>query len=97
VDGGKLEHRAKGLIVVDAGPLGEAAKDSTSLVPLQGSIRVELVLEDPFYGDDVGANRTRDKIPSVVGNQIIIFCLYGVAPGRVGEGSTDGGGHRRER
>jgi hypothetical protein len=54
------------------------------------------VLEDPLAGDDVGANRTRDKIPSVVGDQSSIFILHGMTPGQVGEGSADGGGHRRE-
>jgi hypothetical protein len=31
-------------------------------------VGVELVLEDPFAGYDVGANRMSDKIPSVVGD-----------------------------
>jgi hypothetical protein len=39
-----------------------------SLVPLQGVVGVELVLEDLFVSDDVGANEMRDKIPSVVGD-----------------------------
>jgi hypothetical protein len=55
------------------------------------------VIEDLFIGDDVGANRTRDKIPSIVSDQSIIFFLHGMTPGRVGEGNADGGGHRRER
>jgi hypothetical protein len=55
-DHDRLDHRAEGLIVVDAGSLGEAAKDTVSLVPLQGTVRVELVLQNPFVGDDVGAN-----------------------------------------
>jgi hypothetical protein len=38
-----------------------------------------------------------DKIPSVVGDQSIIFFLHGMTPGWVGEGGTDGGGHWRER
>jgi hypothetical protein len=68
-----------------------------NLVPLRGAIGVELVIEDPFAGDDVGANRMRDKIPSVVGDQRIIFFLHGVVLGWVNEGDIDGGGHRRER
>jgi hypothetical protein len=63
------------------------------LIPFQGAIGVELLLEDPFVGDDVGANRTRDKISSVVGDQNIIFFLHGTAPRRVSEGSADRGGH----
>jgi hypothetical protein len=67
------------------------------LIPFQGAVGVELLLEDPFVGDDVGANRTRDKISSVVGDQNIIFFLHGTMPGWVGEGGADGGGHQRER
>jgi hypothetical protein len=72
-------------------------KDPTSLVPFQGAVGIEFVLKDLFTGDDVGANRMRDKISSVAGNQSIIFFLHGMAPQRVGEGSVDGSGHRRER
>jgi hypothetical protein len=35
VDCGRLDHWVEGLIVVDTGSLGEAAKDPVSLVPLQ--------------------------------------------------------------
>jgi hypothetical protein len=45
---GQLDHRTEGLIVVDAGLLGEHVKDPTSLVPLQRVIGVELVLENPL-------------------------------------------------
>jgi hypothetical protein len=55
------------------------------------------VLEDPFASDDVEANRMRDKISSVVGDQSIIFFLHGTSSRRVTEGGTDGGGHWRER
>jgi hypothetical protein len=48
VDGGRLDNWAESLIVVNTGPLGEAVKNSMSLVPLQGAVRVELVLEDLF-------------------------------------------------
>jgi hypothetical protein len=55
------------------------------------------VLEEPFAGDDVGANRMRDKITSVIGEQSIIFFFHGMAPGRVSKGGADRGGHQRER
>jgi hypothetical protein len=83
--------------VVDTEPLGEDAKNPTSLVPLQCTIGVELVLEDPLAGDDVGVNRTRDKISNIVGDQSSIFFLHDTVPGRVSEGGMDGGGHQRER
>jgi hypothetical protein len=96
-DGGRLNHRAEGLIVVDVGPLGEAMKVPMSLVSLQGSMGVELVIEDPFARDDVGTNRMKYGIPSIVGDQSIIFFLHGTVLGRVDEGGADGGGHRKER
>jgi hypothetical protein len=97
VDRGWLDHWAEGLIVVDTGPLGEAAKDPTSLVPLHDAVKVELVLEDPFVGDDIGDNRMREKISSIVPDQSIILSLHGAVPGQVSEGGADGGGHRREQ
>jgi hypothetical protein len=42
------------------------------------------MLEDPLADDDVGANRTRDKISSVVGDQSSIFFLHGTTPGLLG-------------
>jgi hypothetical protein len=51
------------------------------------------MLKDSFVGDNIRVNRTRDKIPSVVGDQNIIFFLHGTAPRRVSEGSADRGGH----
>jgi hypothetical protein len=50
---GWLDHRAEGLIVVDAESLGEAVKDPTSLVPFQRAVGDELVLENLFASDDV--------------------------------------------
>jgi hypothetical protein len=93
-DSGRLDHRAEGLIVVDAGSLGEATKGPASLVLLQGTIGVKLVLENPFVSDDIGANGARDKILGVVGDQGSKLFFHGTAPVRIDEGGTDGGGHR---
>jgi hypothetical protein len=95
-DGGRLNHQAEGLIVVDIGLLGEAAKNPASLVPFQDAIGVKLVLEDPFVGDNIGVNMTREKLPSVVGDQSIIFFFHGTTLGWVGKGDANGGGHRRK-
>jgi hypothetical protein len=96
VDRGRLDHRDKGLIVVDAGSLGEVVKDPASLVPFQRAIRVELVLENPFASDDVGANMVREKIPGVFGNQGSKFFFHGVLLVWIDEGDVDGGGHRQQ-
>jgi hypothetical protein len=67
-----------------------------SLVPIQEAFRIELVLINPLVGDDVGANRMRDKIPGVVGDQGSKLFFHGVMPIRIGEGSADGGGYLRQ-
>jgi hypothetical protein len=53
VECGWLDHRAEGLIIVDAGSLGEATKDPVSLVSFQGAVGAELVHENPFAGNDI--------------------------------------------
>jgi hypothetical protein len=93
-DHDRLNHRAKGLIVVDAGSLGEATNDPASLVPLQRVVEVELVLKNPFVGDDIVANEARDKISGVVGDQGIKLFFHDVAPIRIDEGGADIGGHQ---
>jgi hypothetical protein len=65
-----------------------------SLVPFQSAIEVELVLEDPFAGDDVGANEARDKTPSVVSYQGSKFFFHGKAPLQINKGGTDRCGHQ---
>jgi hypothetical protein len=52
---GRLDDRAKGLIVVHSVALSEAPKDPTSLVLIQSTIALELVIENPHAGDHVGA------------------------------------------
>jgi hypothetical protein len=76
--------------------LGEAAKNPASLVLFQGAVGIELVLENPLAGDDIGANGARDKIPGVVGDQGSKFFFYGTTPIWIDEGGADGGGHRRQ-
>jgi hypothetical protein len=95
-DRGRLDHRDEGLIVVDVRSLGEAAKDPTSLIPFQRVVEVELVLENPFAGDDVRANGARDKIPCVFGDQGNKFFFHGAAPVQIDECDADRGGHRRQ-
>jgi hypothetical protein len=51
-----------------------------SLIPFQRAIGVELVLENLFVSDYVGANRMRDKIPGVVGDQCSKLLFHGVVP-----------------
>jgi hypothetical protein len=94
VDHGWLDHRAEGLIAVDAGSLGEDVKNPASLVPFQRVVGVELVLENPFASDDIGANVAWDKILGVVGDQGSKLFFHGVAPVQIDEGGDDRGGYR---
>jgi predicted DNA-binding protein with PD1-like motif len=54
------------------------------------------VLENPFIGDDVGANGVRNMISGVVGDQGSKFFFHGITLARIDEGNTDRGGHRRQ-
>jgi hypothetical protein len=65
-----------------------------NLVPFHSVVGVELVLEDPFAGDDVRANGVWNKIPVVVGNQGNKFSFHDAALVQIDEGGVDGGGHR---
>jgi hypothetical protein len=96
VDRGRLDNRDESVIVVDAGPLGEVEKDPRSLVSFQRAVGVELVLENPFTDDDIGANGARDNIPGVVDDQGNKLFFHGVAPIWINEGDMDEGGHRRQ-
>jgi hypothetical protein len=57
VYGGRFHNQAESLVVVNSGALSETPKDPASLVAIEGPVSAELVREDPFVGDDVGALR----------------------------------------
>lgn len=80
MDGGWLHHRTERLIVVDAGLLGVAANNPARLVPSNITVGVEFVFEHPLAEDDVPATRTRNKHPSVVVEQRLVFILHGGVP-----------------
>jgi hypothetical protein len=89
-DGGRLDDGAEGLIVVHLGALSEPSEDPTSLVPVKRAIRLELVLEDPLVGVDVGPWRPRNQVPCAVRQQGSVT-LMGVC-----KRATDRGRDRRQ-
>ena len=93
-DGGRLHHRAEGLVIVDTGPLSKALEKPVSLVTLKSAVSPALVGPDPLGGDDVGARRTRDKIPSLVGEEGRVLLFHRSAPVRVQQSLVDGRGYR---
>jgi hypothetical protein len=97
MDGTGLHHRVEGLVIVHLGMLGEAPQDPMSLVPIQGAIRLQLLLEDPFPGDNISAREARHQVPIVVRLQGLIH-LHSAPLVGIGEHTTDRGqlgGERR--
>jgi hypothetical protein len=91
---GELDDGAEGLVVVHSGALGEAPKDPTGLVVVEGAVRGQLVVKKPLAGDHVGAWWTRHQVPGVVGHEGRVLLLHSTTLMWVGEGSANGGGHR---
>jgi hypothetical protein len=79
-NGGELDNRAEGLVIVHSGALGEAPKDPMGLVAVEGAIRGQLVAKEPLAGDHVGAWWTRHQIPGVVGQQGRVLLLHSATP-----------------
>lgn len=71
---------------VDPWALREPTDDPPSLAPFQRAIRVQLVLEDPFAGDDVGVRQSRDECLGAIGLQRVEFLLHRREPRRITEG-----------
>lgn len=86
--GGRLDHRAEGLVVVDAMLLGEAANDPTSFVTSKGTIGVVFVLEHPLARDHIGAGGSWNKGPSAVVDEGLIFVGHSRTPIGIGQGAA---------
>jgi hypothetical protein len=68
-NGGELDDGPEGLIVVNSGTLGEAPKDPTCLVAIEGAIQDQLVAKNPLVSDHIGSWWTRHQVPGLVGQQ----------------------------
>jgi hypothetical protein len=90
VNSGELDDGAKGLVVVDSGALGEAPKDPTSLVAVEGAVRGQLVAKESLAGDHVGVWSTRHQVPGVVDQQGHVLLLHSTTPVWVSEGGANG-------
>jgi len=67
-----------------------------SLVPLESSISMELVLEYPLACDHVGTTRALNEVPCPVGHEGRVLLLHSHAPVRIGEGGSNRRRDRRE-
>ena len=88
-DGRRLDHRGEGLMEVDAGALGEPADDPSGLSTLQCAIRMQLVLEEPFAGDDIGLCGAGHERPRAVALQGVEFGLHRGQPLRITKSGAD--------
>jgi hypothetical protein len=86
-NGGELDDRAEGLVIVHSGALGEAPKDPAGLVAVEGAVRGQLVAKEPLVGDHIGARRTWHQVPGVVVQQGPRTPPW---PVRVSEGGANG-------
>ena len=87
-----LDNRGEDVGEVDAGTLAKATNHPPRLVTVESTVRMELVLEDPLPGDDVGVRGSGNKRPCLVPPQGVELVLHGRKPLRVAESSPDRGG-----
>jgi hypothetical protein len=92
--GGRFHNRVESLVVVDSGALSETPKDPASLVAIEGPVNAELVHEDPFASDDVGALRSWNKVPCPITHQGPVLIHHSHAPIGIDEGSANKGRDR---
>jgi hypothetical protein len=90
VNSGRFYNWAEGLVVVDFGTLSETPKDPTSLVAINGPVSTELVREDSFAGDNVGALRMGNQLPGPIADQGSILFLHSRTSMGIGKRSTSG-------
>ena len=76
---------------VDTRTLRETPHDPSGFASLQGAIGVQLILEQPLAGDDVGVGRSRYKCPRSVVLERVVLLLHCGHPLWV----AHGGAHRR--
>jgi hypothetical protein len=96
-DGRVFDHRAERLIVVDAMLLREIAHHPACLVTSKSAIRVVLMLEDPFPGDNICAGGSGNEAPGAVVDERLVFLGHGRAPVWISQTAAVVPGDRRGR
>jgi hypothetical protein len=74
----RFENQVEHLVEVDTLLLGEATKQPTCFVAVEGAIGLEVVAKDPLGGDDVSVPRWRHEIPSVVAEKSAVLRGHGI-------------------
>ena len=86
-----LDDWSEGVSEVDASTLSEATNDPTRFIAIKGTIRTELVFEDPLPGNHVGVPGARNKLPRLVAQQGIKLLLHRSHPEQVTKSGSNGG------
>ena len=89
-DGCWLHHMTECLIEIHTWPLSESTQNPASLVPFQGTVSLELVLEDLFAGDHISTRWPRNQIPGLIPQECSMLFFHGSSPIGVGKGATEG-------
>jgi hypothetical protein len=92
--GGRFHNWAESHVIVNSGALSETPKDPASLVAIEGPVGAELVREDSFASDNIGAMRSWNKVPGPITHQGPVLILHSCVPIEIGEGSADEGWDR---
>jgi hypothetical protein len=73
-----LHNRAESVIIIDAGAMCEPAKNPLGHVPLECPVSLELVLEYPLIGDNIGIVGAWNQFPSVVwyGGDVLFIVIH---------------------
>jgi hypothetical protein len=90
VNSDRFYNRTEGLVVVDSEALSETPKDPTGLVAIKSPVITKLVREDSLTGDNVGALRSENQLPSPIADQGPVLFLYSRTPMGIGKRSTSG-------
>jgi len=90
VDNGWLDDKAESLIKVNTRSLSETTEDPTSLVALQRTVGMKLLLEDPLDGDGVCSWGMQHKVPSGALQQGTVLFRHSSLPIRIGKGTAEG-------
>ena len=90
-----LNNRSEGVGEVDASMLPEATNNPARFIAIKGTMRTELVFEDPLPGNHVGVPGTGNKLPRPVAQQGVKLLLHHSHPERVTKSGSNGGRQRR--
>jgi hypothetical protein len=95
-DGGRLDNRTEGLIIVEAWTLRVSTNHPASFMASKSSIRVKFVPKDPFTGDHICMRRARNERPGFVVEKSLVLVRHSSTPERVLESLAKSGWNRSD-